>query len=570
MNVDDKSYVPGEKVRLGRDIINKLIVFNENYDLRELVSLLQDQLKDVCKYLHVKNLSCEIVPSDDDNAVAKGMEFLIYECEGPEFENTTYQCSMPGGETLCCSISYIDFSPEDIQLVNGRLLCEVVLGYLSRACVGTRLIDFLHKDPETGLPNVQAFLEFGEKLFNESKISEYCIVALNIANFKFVNQTVPFEVGTAVLIKYAHVLYSLLGPEEIVTRFGGDNFNVLIKKVHLVKFLENVRQIPIDIKDGNLRVHFELECYAGIFEFDTRIGIQVAVENASNARMVAKNTPHQQFVFYNEEMGERQHYMNHTRASFGRAMERHEFVAYYQPKVNVVTQKLIGLEALVRWNTGEEILHPSDFVSIFEDTNAIIELDRNMLLQACRDIKRWESMGLEVPRISVNLSRRNLFNKNIAAEIGAILDEYHVDHSNIEIEVTETVDTAEFTTLTQFIEDLRRQGIKVSIDDFGTGYSSLNLMKTLKADVLKVDRSFVDMENFTVQDEFLLKSIINLAKAYNMEVITEGVETEEQLKFLYKCGCENVQGFFFDKPMSKEAVTEIIARGGYNKEYTLD
>jgi EAL domain-containing protein (putative c-di-GMP-specific phosphodiesterase class I) len=268
-------------------------------------------------------------------------------------------------------------------------------------------------------------------------------------------------------------------------------------------------------------------------------------------------------------MGEKQHYSNQIRAKFKSAMLNHEFIAYYQPKVNIVTQELIGMEALVRWETEEGSVNPQDFVGIFEDTSAIIELDRCMLLQVCRDIKRWESMGLSVPRISVNLSRRNLNNYDVADIVASVLDEYHVDHDKVEIEVTETVNSEGFESLSQFISKMKKYGIKVSIDDFGTGYSSLNLLKNLNADVLKIDRSFVDLEEFTEKDELLVKSIVELAKSYSMETIMEGVENEEQIRFLYKCGCMNVQGYFFDKPLTKEAVTDRIQLGKYDKKYKL-
>ncbi len=570
-SLENRSYVPDQAVSDFRRVVTTIADLNDIYDMSTLVNRLHICLGELCSALKVKKMECEILPAGGTGIESEAINsFVLYETEGAEFENISYECPTPAGEIIRCSLSLLHMYPEDMQILKCKGLCEQVCLYVSRARIGTSLSDVLNRDTDTGLPNMQTFLAFGERLFAEFRIADYCVVALNISNFKFVNQTVPFEVGTNVIVKYAHRLFSLIESDEIVTRFGGDNFNILLKKDNLERFLEQVKKIPIDIKDGNMRVHFELSSYAGIYIFETRMAIQAALENASNARAIAKVSPHRPFVFYTEDMGEKQHHKNQVRARFAKALENHEFIAYYQPKVNVVTQDIIGMEALVRWDSSEGLLWPTNFISILEDTSAVIELDRCILYQVCRDIKRWESMEIEVPRISVNLSRRNLTTEGIADEIAAILDEYHIDHNKVEIEVTETVDNAEFNFLGAFIRKMKSHGIKVSIDDFGTGYSSLNLLKNLNADVLKIDRSFIDIDKFGDKDELLMKSIINLAKSYDMEVIAEGVETEEQLRFLYKCGCENIQGFFFDMPVSKQEVTDRLKLGKYDKKYTLE
>ncbi len=571
---DEKTFTQTEinemQVSRIRHLVNLFADMNECYDMAGLFIRMQQELSDVCKEVRLKSLICEISTKSDNKAdLTTEFSTTIYDVEGPEFDSINYDLNLPDGSLISCSANFLDFYPEELQIVQTKMLLEVVCLYVSRARIGTLLSDYMHTDSDTGLPNMQAFLEFGEKLVKDFKITDYTVIALNITNFKFVNQTVPFDLGTLVLIRYAHKLLGLMHPGEIVTRFGGDNFNVLIKKNHAAEFLDQIRMIPIDIKNKGLHVHFDLSCYAGIYEIDSRMSIQSALENATNAKNVAKKSAHDPFVYYNEEMGEKQHYSNQIRAKFKSAMLNHEFIAYYQPKVNIVTQELIGMEALVRWETEEGSVNPQDFVGIFEDTSAIIELDRCMLLQVCRDIKRWESMGLSVPRISVNLSRRNLNNYDVADIVASVLDEYHVDHDKVEIEVTETVNSEGFESLSQFISKMKKYGIKVSIDDFGTGYSSLNLLKNLNADVLKIDRSFVDLEEFTEKDELLVKSIVELAKSYSMETIMEGVENEEQIRFLYKCGCMNVQGYFFDRPLTKEAVTERIQLGKYDKKYKL-
>lgn len=541
------------------------------YDMGTLIEKMKISVVDVCEQLKIKQLSCGIVLSDSAILTANcNSEFTIYETEGPEYDAIMRQHETPAGELIQCSVSFLNYNPSDSQIARAKVLTEIINLCVGRARVGTNLSDTINKDVITGMPNTKAFFDFGNKLFEEYRIADYCVILLNICNFKYVNQIVPFNIGTIVLVRYAHRLLSFIQGDELVTRAGGDSFNILIKKENVNAFLENVKAIPIEVKDGNMRIKFELTCYAGICSIETRMSIQTALEKASNAMTAAKKSSHTPMLYYTEEIGEAQHHANEVRAQFQKALENHEFIAYYQPKVNLRTQRIIGMEALARWNTGDAILGPASFVPILEESRYITELDHYMLRSVCRDIRRWENMELDVPRISVNLSKRNLQNPDIADEIAAILDEYQIDHGSVEIEVTETVDDAGFKSLVRFIGKMKEHGIKVSIDDFGTGYSSLNVLRMMNADVLKIDRSFVNLEKFTEHDEIMVKSIVNLAEAYNMEVITEGIETEEQIKFLMKVGCENVQGYFFDKPLSKEKVTERIRIGCYDKKYNLE
>lgn len=568
MSIDNS--VMDELLKNYNEILFLLENMTETYDMGGLVAKMNKGFKNLCEDINVKRLQCEIItPHDDVITTDITTTFTIYQTDGPEYDHVTHQFTIPSGETIQCSVCFTTLRVTELQLLQGKCICELVFLYVSRSKISTSLIDMIHRDMVTGMPNTRAFFDYGERLFRDGQIADYCVLALNICNFKYVNQTVPFNVGTSVLVKYGHKLMSFIKSDEFVTRSGGDNFNILIKKENLDEFIERVKSVPVKVKSGNVRIHFDLSCYIGICVVETRMSIQMALENAVNTVAIAKHTPSTPIMYYKEEIGERQHYINQVLAQFMTAVENHEFVAYYQPKVNLLTQKIIGMEALVRWDIGKELVSPGHFIDILENSRYILELDIYMLKQVCRDIKRWENMGIDVPRISVNFSRRNLQNENIADRIATIIDEYHVSHDKVEVEITETVDSEEFRSLAQFISRMKQHGIKVSIDDFGTGYSSLNLLKMLNADVLKVDRSFINMENFTENDELMVKSIVNLANAYNMEVITEGVETEEQIKLMQRVGCQNVQGFYFDKPLSKEVVTERLKLGHYNKKFEM-
>ena len=248
------------------------------------------------------------------------------------------------------------------------------------------------------------------------------------------------------------------------------------------------------------------------------------------------------------------------------ALEKGEFVPYYQPKVNSRTKKLVGAEALVRWIHAGHLVSPAEFIPVMEHNNIICLLDYYMLEHVCADIAAWLSAGLTVPVISVNFSRRNLQNEQIAQDIDAIVTKHQVPRSLIEIEITETTDEFSTAIVKSFVDELHRLGYRVSIDDFGCGSSSLNILREITFDTLKIDKSFVDRQY--AKDLIILGFIIKMARAINLEIIAEGVEQLSQLENLFSMGCEIIQGYYFDKPLPHDDFQERVATlDYYDKHY---
>jgi EAL domain-containing protein (putative c-di-GMP-specific phosphodiesterase class I) len=254
-------------------------------------------------------------------------------------------------------------------------------------------------------------------------------------------------------------------------------------------------------------------------------------------------------VFATKELSRRVYRQKKIIDSFPGALEQEEFVVYYQPKVNTDNCRMVGAEALVRWIRDGKMVPPGDFVPIVEQDGSVCRLDFYVLEHVCRDIRRWLDQGLEPVRVSVNFSRKHLSNPHLAGDIMAVIGRYHVPVEYIEIEVTETTDEEEQGMLSRFLVEMREQRITTAIDDFGTGYSSLNVLRSFPVDVLKIDKSFIDAGTSTENDEIVLSHIIHMAQDLHMEVITEGVESWEQAKFLRAMDCNLVQGFLFDRPM---------------------
>ena len=248
---------------------------------------------------------------------------------------------------------------------------------------------------------------------------------------------------------------------------------------------------------------------------------------------------------------------------FPEALEKEEFLVYYQPKVYLENYKLAGAEALCRWHHGDELIPPGKFIPVLEQSKAICTLDFYMLDHVCRDIRKWLDERRDVVKVSVNLSRCHFGNRNLLNDILNIIDKHNVPHQYIEIELTETAIDVSFADLKEILFGLQEQGISIAVDDFGTGYSSLNLVRELPWNILKIDKSFLEEnEDAPDQNRVMLKHIIAMSQEMGISSVVEGVETIEQAKMLKENNCTMAQGFCFDKPLPKDVFEERLAQLG--------
>ena len=248
------------------------------------------------------------------------------------------------------------------------------------------------------------------------------------------------------------------------------------------------------------------------------------------------------------------------------ALQNKEFLVFYQPKVDSRTNTLVGAEGLVRWKHDGEMVSPGVFIPPLEQNGEIVLLDYYVLKRACEDIKRWIDEGIEPVCISVNFSRKDLMDSDLAENIDRIITASGIDKKFIEIEVTETVDEQEHGELARFISDLYSRGIMTAIDDFGAGYSSLATLREFQVHTLKIDRSFINTKEFSWKDEIILRDIIHMAHGLNMNTVTEGVEREDQIAFINKVGCYVIQGFFYDRPLPVEEFEDRLDNKVYKKD----
>lgn len=410
-------------------------------------------------------------------------------------------------------------------------------------------------DLETGVRNPAAMMQFAGRLLAEGSLQNYNIIFYNVHNFKYVNKIFSYAEGDVILHKYAMLVQSYLGEAEMLARLGGDNFLVLLKAEHTDEFLARIQDVRLSYKNEQREKCFILGATVGYSDLTGVTHTRDLMARSSIAYQQARKRGAGSVVCFTE--GVRQALMadQSVLSDFLPAMEAEEFVVYYQPKVNVRDKSLYGAEALVRWMRGGQLIPPGQFIPVLERDGSICQLDYYVLRKVCQFIRQRKEQGKETVCISVNFSRKHLETEDMAERIAAVLEEYKIDPSAIEIELTESEDYQNYEIMTRVVNELRAKGINTSMDDFGTGFSSLSMIKNLDLSVIKIDKSLIPLDTDCAdreKDRILFNHIVSLISQLGKKTIAEGVETEEQLAYLKEAGCDIVQGYIFDKPLPQD------------------
>jgi diguanylate cyclase (GGDEF)-like protein len=423
-------------------------------------------------------------------------------------------------------------------------------------------------DTLTGLPNRALFMERLRRSMWRARRGGFYLFAvlfLDLDRFKIVNDSLGHVVGDQLLVAIARRLESSLRPGDMVARLGGDEFVILLdhlKEIHDVTHIANRVQ-------KELRLPFNL----GGHEVFTTASMGIALSattyerpedllrDADTAMYRAKARGKARFELFDASMHARAMTLLQMENDLRRALTRQEFLVYYQPIVSLATSRILGFEALVRWRHPERgMVSPAEFIPVAEETGLIIELGHWVLSEACLQMRWWqEQFPAYLPlSLSVNLSSKQFSQPNLIEQIEQILDETGLDAHSLKLEITESVLMDNIEATTAMLVQLRFMGIQVSIDDFGTGYSSLSYLHRFPINTLKVDRSFVRRMGPEGENSEIVQAIISLARNLGLDVVAEGVETEEQLSQLRLMQCDYVQGYYFSKPAAKEEVSALI------------
>ena len=396
------------------------------------------------------------------------------------------------------------------------------------------------------------------------------VVFMDLDGFKNVNDSLGHSVGDRLLSVVAERLSRCSRTSDTVARHGGDEFVVVmtdtVDEQSLIAWMERVRAAisePVWL-DGN-ELYVGCSMGASLFPQDGD-DAETLMKKADLAMYRAKDMGRNTFQFYQPEMNVSAGARLNLERRLRRALRDNEFLLHYQPQVDIVSGQIVGTEALVRWSDPEVgLVPPSSFIPVAEECGLIGPLSEWVLREACRQNKAWQDEGLPPARVSVNLSARVFHQRDIGKLVKQVLAETGLEPQYLELELTESTIMRNAEDAVTMLNELHALGIGLAIDDFGTGYSSLSYLKRFPVDRLKIDRSFVSDIGVSGDDETITSAIIALAHSLNMQVIAEGVETSAQLDFLKERACDEMQGFYFARPMSTEAISALF-QGGVARE----
>ncbi|MCR5322399.1 MAG: EAL domain-containing protein [Lachnospiraceae bacterium] len=424
---------------------------------------------------------------------------------------------------------------------------------------GKEVMRVARTEVRTGLLNEHGCVEQFNSMRNNPEMLEYASVFIDIEKFTSVNRKFGMDAGNRVLVGYAAILLDNMEKDEFLGRQGSDLFIAGVKKKNLSKILTLLEGATVKFNlnknpDENPEMaEVRLSSIAGVFEIDeTDISGEDIISNAYLALTHAKTVSKKPVAFLTKEMRDQIDEKRLFEIRLPKALENREFVAYYQPKVNVKTRKLCGAEALARWIHNGTMISPGKFVPMMEVNDSICELDFCMLRKVCEDLNEWIEQRLDPAPVSINFSRRNLSNPQLAEDIDRIVCSFRIPKRLIEIEITETNDEFPISVLKSFVKEIRKLGYRTAVDDFGCGSSSLSVLREITFDVLKIDKGFID--NAYARDLTILSYIIKMSKAIGLEIVAEGVEQKDQIGTLATLGADVIQGYYFDRPLSKETM----------------
>jgi len=493
-------------------------------------------------------------------------EVAAYEAciaERRAFRDFSYRFTRPDGIHR-----YLRISGEPVFDANGHFDGYRGVGRdVTQAMLAEQKVHELARyDSLTGLPNRNMFLGELERAAMRARRNgeTFALCFLDLDRFKTINDTVGHDGGDELLKTMAARLRRTVRESDLVARLGGDEFVVLLEgsaSASDVSFiahsLKRAIAEPLSIHGRSFLVTGSIGI--GLYPADGEDAATL-LKHADAAMYLAKEKGKNNVQFYTAELADLAARQFETESALRLALVRQEFVLHYQPKVDVLTRRVLGMEALVRWqHPTRGMVPPGDFIPLAEERGLIVPIGRWVIQAACRQIRDWRHAGLTVPRVAVNLSARQFADEALVEDIAQAMREHGVAPADIEIELTESVLMVDPDRANTVLQRLHGMGVRISIDDFGTGYSSLSYLKRFPAETVKIDRSFIRGLPGDGDDTAITQAVIAMAHSLGLTVIAEGVENEEQLAALRRLGCDEAQGFLLGRPMP---AVELASRLG--------
>lgn len=430
-----------------------------------------------------------------------------------------------------------------------------------------RIEHLAHTDALTSLPNRHTLVERLSQALEQAKRSadSLAVLFIDLDRFKTINDSLGHHIGDLLLIDVAVRLKKSVRSADIVARFGGDEFVVIlplirseIEAAHIAEHILTTLSEPYILE--NNKVYSTPSIGISIFPHDGTTVTEL-FKNADSAMYSAKSHGRNNFQMFTREMHTVAQQRLTLETDLRTAIEKEEFIVHYQPQIDATNGSLAGFEALVRWQSPERgIVPPDSFIPVAEETGLIIEIGRQVLHMAFRQMSQWQSAGLPLIKVAINLSARQLRQPELPETISELLKINGISPNRVELEVTESMVMGHPEESIKILTTLKKMGIDLAIDDFGTGYSSLSYLKLFPVDTLKIDRSFVKDIETDPNDAAIASATIALAHTLGRKVVAEGVETGGQLEFLKQHGCDIMQGYLFSKPLPADKVPDYIKK----------
>ena len=419
-------------------------------------------------------------------------------------------------------------------------------------------------DALTGIPNRYSLLNKLEKIIRRNKRdnTQFALLFIDLDHFKNINDTLGHNIGDKLINAVVNKIQPSIRKNDVFARIGGDEFIIVINRVSERNLIGFIKQTMEKIREEWLIDEFEIQISSSIgiaIYPEDGTDSQTLMKNADIAMYKAKNVGRDTFSLFTDEINQQIQEEISLEKGMAKGLENQEFVLHYQPKLDVNSNKIVGIEALVRWNHPKKgLVSPVDFIQIAENTGFIIKLGRWIIEEACSTVTRINKKCHTNLHVAINVSARQIENDNLHQVLKSTIEKTNVEPSQIQIELTESILMEYSKNIIKALKDIKSLGIVICMDDFGTGYSSLSYLNKFPIDVLKIDKVFVDEISETNEGVILLDSIIAMASTLNLQAVAEGVETPFQRQYLQKLDCPHYQGFLFSKPIPEEELILLV------------
>ncbi|MHC0036842.1 putative bifunctional diguanylate cyclase/phosphodiesterase [Pseudoneobacillus sp. C159] len=455
----------------------------------------------------------------------------------------------------------VDINLRLIQISETKAYLAVCRDISEKKKVEAKIKHMAYHDALTGLPNRWYLQSFRKMDLKKSFGPTFCIILLDLDHFKFINDSLGHSAGDSLLQEVGNRLKKLQKTNNVLARLGGDEFIFILPNAldetakrfahQIMKAMEQ----PFLIHDQKISITTSIGFSIYPNDGDS---IDTLIKNADIAMYRSKDQGRNGYYQFSSSMMDHINERMETEMNLREALEKQEFILHYQPKINLLTGAISGAEALIRWQRNNSLIYPGSFISLAEETGLIVPIGEQVIRKACESCKEWHDLGFNQLTVSVNISASQFHKQNLEQVISRVLLETGLPPNALELELTESTvmkspDEAKLT-----LKNLKSLGVKISIDDFGTGFSSLSYLKLFPIDTLKIDKSFIMNLDTDQTNAMIAKAVISLAHNLHLQVVAEGVENEEQLKFLHQEHCDYAQGYYVGIPISRSHFLNLL------------